>query len=47
MFHIVRTCLDEMNPYSLLPDVPEAEFYGEDGRILRPWDTIETVAGRW
>lgn len=49
MFHVVRMCLDELNPYGLLPEAPADEFYGEAGRIvdlLRPGDTVETVAGK-
>lgn len=47
MFHKVRLALKEMNPYSLLPDAPANEFYGEAERIaeqISEGDTIEKVA---
>jgi len=47
MFHKVRLALKEMNPYSLLPDAPANEFYGEAERIaeqISESDTTEMVA---
>ena len=47
LFHKVRMALKEMNPYSLLPDAPANEFYGESEMIaeqISEDDTAETVA---
>ncbi len=47
-FHLVRTALKEMNPYSLLPDAPVNEFYGEAERIaekIKRTDSAERIAG--
>lgn len=47
LFHKVRMALKEMNPYSLLPDAPVNEFYGEAEMIaeqISEDDTAETVA---
>ena len=49
LFHVVRMCLDELNPYGLLPEAPADEFYGEASKIvdiLRPGDTVDVVAGK-
>lgn len=47
MFHKVRLALKTMNPYSLLPDAPANEFYGEAERIaelISEDDTAEKAA---
>ncbi len=49
LFHVVRMCLDEINPYGLLPEAPADEFYGEASKIvdlLRAEDTVDVVAGK-
>lgn len=49
LFHVVRMCLDEINPYGLLPEAPADEFYGEAEKIVDkicPEDTVEVIAGK-
>lgn len=47
MFNIVKTAIDEFNPFSLLPDAPDDEFDSESIAIaeqIKIDNTVEEIA---